>query len=108
MLSVEGERSRPSRLTRLDRLKAVASSPASVASPDGVKPWRAARESMASQMALDDSISAPFEESCPFQETEVLCITPCLSPCKAFAPSVRSVFRTGLCGFPVRKRDKKE
>src|SRR3569833_1018333 len=90
MLSVEGQRSRPSRRTRLDRLKAVASSPASFAKPDGVKPWREARESMASQMALDDSISAPFEENCPFKETEVLCSTPPLPSCKALAPPLAS------------------
>ena len=57
MLSVEGQRSRPSLLTRLERLKAVASSPASFASPDAVKPCRFASESIASQMALCDSIS---------------------------------------------------
>jgi hypothetical protein len=69
MLSVDGQRSRPSRLTRFDRLNAVASRPASFASPEGVKPWREASESMASQMAPCDSISAPFEENYLLAET---------------------------------------
>ena len=59
MLSVEGQRSRPSRLTRLDLLNAVASSPASFASPETEKPCRVARESIASQIALCDSMAGP-------------------------------------------------
>src|SRR3954454_24576201 len=40
--SVEGQRSRPSEVTRLDLLKVVGSSPARLARPDGDKPARAA------------------------------------------------------------------
>src|SRR3569833_262918 len=104
MLSVEGERSRPSRLTRLDRLKAVASRPASFASPDGVKPWRDARESMASQMALCDSISAPFEENCPFKETEVLSSRLPPPTCKAFPEPLASAKPPAMT-TPMRNPD---
>jgi len=38
MLSVVGQRGRPSPVTRLDLLKAVGSSPARLASPDGESP----------------------------------------------------------------------
>lgn len=38
--SVEGQRSRPSEVTRLDLLKVVGSSPARLASPDGDSPAR--------------------------------------------------------------------
>src|SRR5262249_39053287 len=52
MLSVEGQRSRPSGLWRFDLLKVVGSSPAARASPDAESPRRAANASIARQMWL--------------------------------------------------------
>ena len=48
--SVEGQRGRPSGVMRFDLLKVVGSSPAFLASPDGVSLARAARRSMAFQI----------------------------------------------------------
>ncbi|MNL42624.1 hypothetical protein D3C87_1650890 [compost metagenome] len=62
MLSVEGQRSRPSLLTRLETLKAVASSPASLASAETDTPWRRASASMPSQMARCESMAVPEKE----------------------------------------------
>ena len=77
MLSVEGQRSRPSLLTRLERLKAVASSPATRASPEAVKPCRAASASMASQIALcEQHASGPDQKESCLLRKQVLCIVP--------------------------------
>ena len=56
MLSVEGQRALPSLLRRFETLKAVASSPASLASADTDTPWRRAKASIPSQMALCESM----------------------------------------------------
>ncbi|MEJ0096890.1 MAG: hypothetical protein WDM84_01535 [Bauldia sp.] len=55
MLSVEGQRSRPSTEIRFDLLKVVGSSPARRASPDAVSSFRSARRSIADQMRACDS-----------------------------------------------------
>ena len=52
MLSVLGQRDLPSRVTRLDLLKAVGSSPALRASPEGLRPYFSASRSMAVQISL--------------------------------------------------------
>src|SRR5690606_21084007 len=57
MLSVDGHRSRPSLLTRLDTLKAVGSSPAMRARADTEWPCRRASASIPSQLALCDSMN---------------------------------------------------
>ena len=77
-----------SRLTRLERLKAVASSPASFANPDGVKPWRAARASIESQIALCESIRAQFEGKLSHFRTSVLCIMPRVEARNALCPKL--------------------
>src|SRR6185437_6098668 len=59
--SVEGQRGRPSGVMRLDLLKVVGSSPAFLASPDGVKPERSARRSRAFQIWLCVSMGWPFK-----------------------------------------------
>ena len=48
--SVEGQRGRPSGVTRLDLLKVVGSRPAFLARPDGERPARAASRSSAVQI----------------------------------------------------------
>src|SRR5690606_39449567 len=50
MLSVEGQRGRPSDATRLDLLNVVGSSPALRARPEAVRWLRSARRSIAAQM----------------------------------------------------------
>jgi hypothetical protein len=50
--SVDGQRGRPSGVTRLDLLNVVGSRPAFLASPDGVRPERLARLSIALQIWL--------------------------------------------------------
>ena len=55
-LSVDGQRSRPSLLTRLDLLYAVASRPASRASAEAERPCRSATASMAFQMSLCETM----------------------------------------------------
>src|SRR5579863_1103810 len=57
--SVEGQRARPCGVTRFDLLKVVASSPARLASPEGDRPARAARRSMADQTCAWVSIRSP-------------------------------------------------
>jgi hypothetical protein len=50
MLSVDGQRGRPSGEARFDLLKVVGSSPALRARPDAVRSLRSARRSIAAQM----------------------------------------------------------
>src|SRR5271156_4716065 len=57
--SVEGQRARPSAVTRLDLLKVVGSSPARLARPEADRPARAARRSIADQTCAWVSIHAP-------------------------------------------------
>ena len=60
MLSVDGQRGRPSAATRFDLLKVVGSSPARRASPDALRRLRSASRSIADQMrAWDNTLRAP-------------------------------------------------
>ena len=55
--SVEGQRSRPSGLVRLERLKLVGSRPALRASPDADSPYFSASRSMAAQIFAWESMA---------------------------------------------------
>src|ERR1700736_3537493 len=57
MLSVEGQRGRPSAATRFERLKVVASRPAFRASPDALSRFSAGSRSIACQIRSWDSTS---------------------------------------------------
>src|SRR5712692_31822 len=56
--SVDGQRSRPSGVTRFDLLNVVGSSPARLASPEADNPARSARASIAAQIWACVSIAA--------------------------------------------------
>src|SRR4051794_31717127 len=59
--SVDGQRCRPSAELRLDLLNDVGSSPALRARPDGLRSWRAASESIASQiLSCENMARRPF------------------------------------------------
>src|SRR3982074_3635261 len=58
--SVEGQRSRPSGVMRLDLLKVVGSRPERLASPEGDKPARSASRSSAVQICWWVSIRCAF------------------------------------------------
>ncbi len=61
--SVDGQRMRPSRVTRFDLLNVVGSSPDRLASPDGESPARSASRSSAVHICAWVSMGAPSGEA---------------------------------------------